>query len=890
MIIIKADAKLKTVFTRLIQTTKENVEWSGNFVVAGSNLILLGRVKSLFFNFETQKIHANLIDLVVNDEKTEQNEGNDVLSNVLNISMYAFGKWGKIAGLKVEKDYKQLNILFENILKEIGVSAELREESLKFNKNGIQIAFEEVVQEAVDWAKQGTEKEQAPPQEELYKQEYEVGLWHNLRWDKVTEQIRKSDIGEEDKNKSRFGRNFYMVNYCCPFCGEKLYMVVFPVQKEVVIETVEGKVFLARAYTCNSCFSFFTPRPKKLIAEGDLYCFHFEEDKKAYEDYADLLGEVGERCSNYKFNEFVADCCEEETLEPDSLLPEKLEELVELEELPLVRLTQIMEKMESGFYPLEETEVYLKKVEQVLEKKEKQAGIYQEREKVEAEIKLIRKQARQKKHSKEAGKNTGHKISQEKRVEQEPILGQNSNPERSDKSDKERQPEREGRPNQEGRPDQEGRLEQENKFEPESSQVKGSKIMQEETLESSPNTLAKRENEWRNKAKDCVGKPYSKINQIIREIKESEGEEEEKAAILFPLYEYRKKQAQKEAEAYLSKVPENVSKKLFDAMLEKLGQYEKEDILPWFQLLNAKRDLTERKEIGEFIKQTKAKDRQELWNLYQALGGQGFTEKNVKPYAEKIYAKVYEMDKAALHKICPEVMDLSFEKGLEVYQEIAKGVFLPELKTNTLDMIDKRLTKMKTDENGQLVKKLQKEIQKNLSDTTRIHFYDARAVMRGDVDSKEETLMTRAMGTYSNCKNKYEYPIMIADSSRFHNGKEGITITPDQIFFKTFMQEGSLKISEIQDVAEMVGRFKKGIQLRLKNGSVEKLPAVYIPEERKAFVKIFGEYISYLQEKPESHNIAYLVKDKHEVKCCIRCGYTYKGGSTCPKCGSKTNH
>ena len=82
-------------------------------------------------------------------------------------------------------------------------------------------------------------------------------------------------------------------------------MVIYPVGEENVIETEEGKVRIARAYTCDQCNSFYTPRPEKLLVEGDVYELLFERDKKAYEDYLELLGKNGARTSNYKFNEFV---------------------------------------------------------------------------------------------------------------------------------------------------------------------------------------------------------------------------------------------------------------------------------------------------------------------------------------------------------------------------------------------------------------------------------------------------------------------------------------------------------------------------------------------------------------------------------------------------------
>ena len=65
--------------------------------------------------------------------------------------------------------------------------------------------------------------------------------------------------------------------------------------KEFVIDTDEGQVRLARAYTCIRCCSFYTPRPERLLIDGDCYVMDFTGDRSAYEDYQELLGRKGER-------------------------------------------------------------------------------------------------------------------------------------------------------------------------------------------------------------------------------------------------------------------------------------------------------------------------------------------------------------------------------------------------------------------------------------------------------------------------------------------------------------------------------------------------------------------------------------------------------------------
>ncbi len=63
MIILNTNSELKETFDRLIQAMQVQVEWNGQFVIIGDYLILHGRVRSLFFNFENRKVVTNLIDI-----------------------------------------------------------------------------------------------------------------------------------------------------------------------------------------------------------------------------------------------------------------------------------------------------------------------------------------------------------------------------------------------------------------------------------------------------------------------------------------------------------------------------------------------------------------------------------------------------------------------------------------------------------------------------------------------------------------------------------------------------------------------------------------------------------------------------------------------------------
>ena len=92
MILLKANSELKNVFERMLKAMKVNVTWTGKFVVLNNFLILSGTVRSLIFNFDNRKVITNIIELPEREEDTQAIEDNEFLTNVLNMTLYAFGK------------------------------------------------------------------------------------------------------------------------------------------------------------------------------------------------------------------------------------------------------------------------------------------------------------------------------------------------------------------------------------------------------------------------------------------------------------------------------------------------------------------------------------------------------------------------------------------------------------------------------------------------------------------------------------------------------------------------------------------------------------------------------------------------------------------------------
>lgn len=73
---------------------------------------------------------------------------------------------------------------------------------------------------------------------------------------------------------------------------------------------------------------------------------------------------------------------------------------------------------------------------------------------------------------------------------------------------------------------------------------------------------------------------------------------------------------------------------------------------------------------------------------------------------EGLRKRVYAIDEAKIRGICPNPDNITFDEGVKALKEIEKGIFLPELKSNMLQLIDKKLTALKTEECELLVKNL----------------------------------------------------------------------------------------------------------------------------------------------------------------------------------------
>ncbi|MEI3228625.1 MAG: hypothetical protein V8S28_03020 [Lachnospiraceae bacterium] len=927
MIILKTNLELKLTFEKLIRTMKEPVEWNGTFVVVGDYLILQGRVRSLFFNFENRKVLTNIIDIPVKEEDVIELDNHTKVQNVLNLVLYAFGKWGMIRGVKVEQDYAQLNTLFTTVLREFAVEPGYSQENFRFYKAGIRLNYEDVIGCAIE----AEEEKEKPVEEEMES----GGLWHKLVWNKQKKTFLKQDTTYAQRQQNRLGNNFYMVGYQCPKCREYLHMVVFPENKEFRIETVEGGVFLARAYTCNTCHCFYTPRPEKLLAEGDVYVMDFMSDTHAYEDYLELLGSQGDRVSNYKFNEYEVIRKRKNQMQINDT-KESLETICSnIDALDDKGLEVLKAKIEEGFYPAESVK-YLEKAVDEAGRSPKRGN----RNHVDD---------RQSAKDFKAGsrRKNGEHFSADGSRQTEPQSGADVRPDRSLKmndgqstdlqdgtgsqpgnerhsvmhsSQQAEDQQQEDSASSDGKTVSKDQIEKKeipktkldtarkrylakcnviDRLSPTQLESFKKELLQEKNLYDTDKEpilaqIRKREEAQKREyiqklAAGCKGENYAKMQRAISEIEKTDLPDTEKQKVLETLYQEKKRQGEAEVASMVQKAPSTQDLKQFRAFMDRLKDYSEVDLSPYEAALKEKQKAAESREISNMIRHTRIADRTGLTELMRRLKGMQFDEQLLAPYMQKLEEKLTAMDSEALDKICENLPQMTADEALEAYQKVDEGIFLPKLKTNALEMLKKRLIKLKTDECELLVHKLQESLKGKIKENDRYHFYPARKVMMKEATEEELATIRFALDTYGTKRGLFEYPILVVDTSRNQSGKEGIILTPEHLFYRTMLNAYMIPIGDIRKVQTQTGLLNAGVSIEIKDGTKIRLPYAVDKKELPAWGSCLKDFISYLQEKPDSRNLTYLASEKHETICCFRCGYTYKGGNVCPKCGYKMN-
>lgn len=1011
MLVLQASEEQEQIFQKLIQTMGEQVVWNGRFLVKDDELILEGTVRSLIFQFETRKVTTNLVDITYKEEEVLDISRHPTLKDLVHMVLYAFGKWGTLRGLLVQQDYPQLNQLFAKILNTFYIEPSFRRENFRFYKVGVRVTYEEVLATVLEYEKKQAEDPAAESS----------GLWHRLIWKNRERTFHKEETTLAERVEDRIGNNFYLVGYQCPVCQEKLHMAVYPEGKEIRIDTEEKGVYLARTYTCSHCNRFYTPRPDRLISEGLIYEMDFEEDRKAYEDYLELMGYYGERAANYKYNEYEAirkqrllneaKKAKEKRQAAQPKRPDQLESaqdaLRQMEEfgenvaaLPEEAFQHFIHRVEEGFYPDAAVAKYETKILKETKEREKHrerekhkrqeteashsgrqmhtfsdmepdnpgqphnpgdilsenpsrhpAGQKQNQKQISHADNLPSKEAAQipqadnlsAKSAKEAAqiphannlpskeairmpqadnlpagetvqiphadnlpakeairmhRSASRSIDAAKQtsVTPQPDTGlwkdARSHGVRQT-SDAAAQAEEKHLENYYKRIAKLERLSQRQKQELKKQILNDQKLdaAQKQSLTGQIEQAEYQElaQEIQKKAEQSTKKSYAQLKKTIQETEQEDYPESIKGPYLEKLKHLRMQRGKEEVRQLIEQMPQRMDRAAFQKLEQRLFTYEDVDLSPYAETLRQKREEAEKQEIADMVKHSRKVSRGDYTGLMRRLEEQNFAEENITPYMDKIKEKVTELDEERLNELLDQAQQMDDPAVTAVYEQIMEENFLPELKNSALEMLAKRLEKIRTDECELLVHKLQDEMQGTIRENARHHFYPARKVMLNTASPGETSAIDAALAAYAGGRGMFEYPIFSVDTSRSGSGREGMVLTPETLFYSTRTHAYEIPVSDIASIEASTGLLNRKLMLTETNGAEHKLPYAVKTGEMEDWARILEEFIRYLQEKPASRKLKYLARETHDTICCFRCGYVYQERDVCPECGYKKN-
>ena len=887
MIVLKSTAELHLVFNKLIKTLSVPVEWNGNFVISGNFLILPGKERSVIFNYDTRRVTTNLSDDKLSRKVPEPIREGSGLINIFNLVLYAFGKWGALKGITVEKDYKKINTLFGAVFGAYGVSADYTEQHCFWYKDGTRITYEDVIQLAIE-----SEHRQPESEEDI---EEETGLWHSTTWKLDNQSFIFEKLPMAQRRKGRIGHNFYKVGYACPHCGEKLYMASFSGREKPVIDTVEGRVQLARAFFCPSCVIFYTPLPEAGLEDEEVYYLDFDGDKTAGNDYMEMLGRLGTREVNGDFNKYVDRVNDEgRTTTRQSL--NGIDKGISDERRSLNgidkgikddrrSLNGIDKGIKDDRRSLNGIDKGIKDDRRSLNGIDK--GISDDRRSLNGIDKGISDDRRSLNGIDKGIKDDRRSLNGiDKGIKDDRRslngIDKGISDDRSDLNGIDK-----------GISDDRRSLNGVRKFDDENEQISDKvsgnpdkedvfDIVHEKAavmadIDGTGELHTYRKDTSHVRCKDAIKSSRRKLR--IRRL-----------AVLFKSFSIVKWFKRK---GYGKASKENSDKELYRnaERISAPGAVTASDGKAGYTMREeAESAPAQRRKLDELLEKTGNATRKDIVDLLDKVKAGHFDKTVQMEYAGKLQEDIAALDRRRIDEACKGYLDYNGEELEKLYSMIEEEEFLPEIKAAALDSVAGRLWKIRNEEAELLVKRIKKSLCENgVSENHALYFYPAMEILEGRADTHVKDHLECAVDSYAPGLGKYEYPVIMEDTTGKQNGKRGMFITPDAIYYGNFYTYGHIMAENIERIGSYTGFMGRYVIVYLDDGSKIRLSSVIAKDELEAYAMTLNDFVIYLKQKPFSRKEKYLAKESHDVICCFRCGYVYKNMKECPKCGYKFN-
>lgn len=149
-------------------------------------------------------------------------------------------------------------------------------------------------------------------------------------------------------------------------------------------------------------------------------------------------------------------------------------------------------------------------------------------------------------------------------------------------------------------------------------------------------------------------------------------------------------------------------------------------------------------------------------------------------------------------------------------------------------------------------------------------------------------MIDSAAAAYAEKRGRFEYPIFMVDVSKESNGRDGMLLTAEHLFYSTRLNGYRIPVTEIQSIRVTSGLLKnRALVAEEKSGVRHKLPYAVGESELQAWAELLGKFVRYLQKRRAAGKLADLAMQGSEAVICSRCGCVCRDTQRCPECGKE---
>lgn len=391
--------------------------------------------------------------------------------------------------------------------------------------------------------------------------------------------------------------------------------------------------------------------------------------------------------------------------------------------------------------------------------------------------------------------------------------------------------------------------------------------------------------------KDSENRTFAHVCQMIERIEKEDLFEKTKEAVLETLRDLSAQYGAQEVHQIMEHVPQHVERSEYQELMEKLAPYRSIDlsayqVSAYQEQLRRMRETLEIKEISNMLMNSPKKNRRDYMKLLRRIEEQGFAKENAAPYIERILDWVSELDTARLKELLAGVQSMDFDAAALAYETIRTESFLPGLRESALSAVSRRLEEIRLAECRQLVQALRKNMEGVIKENPRHHFYPAADILSKTAVPEDTRLIDNAVSAYAEHRGRFEYPLFMADTSKEGNGRDGMLLTPEHLFYSSRMNGYRIDVSAVKSVYISSGLLNhRALTAEEENGVRHKLPYAVEPDEMKNWAKVLDLYIRFLKKRAVSGRLSSESAQEQEEVSCRRCGCVYQEKGACPECG-----